>query len=244
MDHSALVAAAVALARDGWKIFPAKPDKTPACRNGCKDASSDPQRVHNLFLAARGATLIGMATGPVSGVAVLDIDPLGLPWLRQQMAKHRLPVTRTHQTPRGGMHLLFRNPVPSIRNSASKIAKGIDTRGDGGYIIIPPSAGYTIVSDAPMRPFPDWLSLILTARRPKPAAVVTERSPERQADALARFVERSPQGARNSRLFWAACTAAREGADLHPLAAAATAIGLDAKEIALTIASARRTVGA
>ena len=238
MDHSALVAAAVALARDGWKIFPAKPDKTPACRNGCKDASSDPQRVHNLFLAARGATMIGMATGPVSGIAVLDIDPLGLPWLRAQVSKYRIPVTRTHRTPRGGYHLLFQNTIPTIKNSASKIARGIDTRGQGGYIIMPPSLGYEVTNAAPAAPFPHWLSLILEHKPNRPAFPVAK--PGGSISGLERFVLQSQEGERNQRLFWAACRAVESGHDTAALAAAARQIGLSDPEIKASIASAGR----
>jgi hypothetical protein len=49
---------------------------------------------------------IGVPTGPQNGLAVLDIDPRhgGYLWLAAQ----ELPSTRIHETPRGGMHLLFK----------------------------------------------------------------------------------------------------------------------------------------
>src|SRR5262249_18196010 len=36
-------------------------------------------------------------------------------------------------------HVYFRSPEKPVRSSASKIAPGIDVRGDGGYVLAPPS---------------------------------------------------------------------------------------------------------
>jgi putative DNA primase/helicase len=67
----------------------------------------------------------------------------------------------------GGEHILFRHPGGVAKNSAGVIAPGIDVRGDGGYIVAPPSLHiggrpYAISVDhypeeAALAPLPDWL---------------------------------------------------------------------------------------
>lgn len=70
-------------------------------------------------------------------------------------------VTRTHRTPRGGLHLLFTSPGMPIKNSIGKLADGVDVRGDGGYIILPPSVAangeYTVEVNLAPQPLPPWL---------------------------------------------------------------------------------------
>ncbi len=190
-------------------------------------------------------TLIGLATGPPSGLTVLDVDPLGQPWLRAQMLRARLPQTRIHRTPRGGYHFLYLDPDPPLHNSASKIAPGIDVRGVGGYIIIPPSPGYAVVDDAAPAPFPEWIIAALTAvgeAKVRRAASMAERG-EASVDPLANFVRQSPVGERNNRLFWAARIAAREGLDADAIASAGRAAGLSDIEVSRTIKSAPRYIG-
>ena len=89
---------------------------------------------------------------------------------------HRLPQTWTVRTASGGLHLYFRWPEQPIRNSASKIAPGIDVRGDGGYVIVPPSPGYEVVNDAEVADVPDWL-LSFLLRQPAPPSALTASRP-------------------------------------------------------------------
>src|SRR5262249_55774793 len=62
--------------------------------------------------------LWGVPTGVVSGIDVLDIDPDGLGWFEAN--RHRIPVTRVHRTPRGGLHLFFKH-APGLRCSRGRI---------------------------------------------------------------------------------------------------------------------------
>jgi hypothetical protein len=95
--------------------------------------------------------MIGAPMGPTSGLwAVdLDLDPAkkidGKATLDQLTAQHGpLPLTWATVTPRRGRHLIFAwDPNVEIRNSASKIGPGIDVRGNGGYICLPPSRNAT-----------------------------------------------------------------------------------------------------
>ena len=86
--------------------------------------------------------LVGVPTGSASGLVVIDVDPDGIDFLLGPYGE-LLETGRRHKTPRG-FHYLFRAPTDrSIRSSISKLAKGVDVRGDGGYIIWWPAHGGT-----------------------------------------------------------------------------------------------------
>lgn len=116
------------------------PGKHPATPNGLKDATRDFDIIESMWPegAHRG---LAIATGEPSGVWALDIDGREaldrLLDLQSELGK--IPTTVTSRTSRG-FHLLFQMPTEGdVRNSASKVAPGIDVRGTGGYIIIEPS---------------------------------------------------------------------------------------------------------
>jgi predicted P-loop ATPase len=162
-----LARAAAQYAAKGYRVFPLEPrGKTPLdlC-DGCqarlpaRDKETDEKTcrkcglVHSgprgLYLATTDAEQvarwwraipdanIGIATG--NGLLVLDIDgETGAASLASLIDLYGpLPLTPTQKTGKG-RHYLFRVETP-IKNSASKIAAGIDTRGDGGYIVGGPS---------------------------------------------------------------------------------------------------------
>ena len=62
--------------------------------------------------------------------------------------------TRPHRTRSGGLHLIFGH-YDGLKCSAGKIARGVDVRADGGYILWWPAAGLPMLSDAPIAPWPD-----------------------------------------------------------------------------------------
>ncbi|XDZ70319.1 bifunctional DNA primase/polymerase [Alphaproteobacteria bacterium LSUCC0744] len=135
------ISAAQGLASFDWPVFPVNPDtKTPLIRGWQDRATSEQSGVVELFkdypLAA-----IGLVTGQKSGLVVIDIDERenfsGLQNFKN--AGHKLPPTITASTPRGGVHLFFKAPSVEVPNSVSKIVEGVDIRGDGGYVIAPPS---------------------------------------------------------------------------------------------------------
>jgi Bifunctional DNA primase/polymerase, N-terminal/Primase C terminal 1 (PriCT-1) len=157
--------AALAWARRGKPVFPCKPGgKDPLTKRGHIDATTDPRKIHMWWKRWPNAN-IAMPTGERSGVLVVDVDhPAGLDALE---AEHgRLPETRTHSTGSGGMHYLFEYPDSAeIRNSAGKLAEGLDVRGEGGYTIVPPSRTtrpYEVLDTLPLAALPAWLREILT----------------------------------------------------------------------------------
>lgn len=210
-----------------WPVFPCAENKAPAISKaeggrGFHDASTDPDIIQRLF-NHRNAVLIGIPTGPESGFDVLDVDvkhPAARAWLAA--AEPRLPATRTYRTRSGGLHLLFRH-VEGVRNSESLIAKGVDTRGDGGFVVFWFAAGFECVDCSPITDWPAWL---LEALRYKPF-------PPRLAPSAARpFVSGTRPGLMVDRALARVRSAAR-GSRHHTLRAAACTIGglLDAAGI-------------
>jgi hypothetical protein len=167
---------ALAYAAHGWPVFPCHWDggprlrKTPLTRNGFKDASRDPQAIQQWW--GRWATaLIGLPTGEVSGIVVLDVDVKrseanGFDSL-EDLGHSILPATPTAHTASGGLHLYFDPAGREIRNTEGKrgrgIGPGLDWRGGGGYVIVPsPGSGYVWdphlnFDSAPLAPVPERL---------------------------------------------------------------------------------------
>lgn len=100
--------------------------------------------------------LVGVPTGRASRIVVLDADPDGLDWWREHF--DRLAPGRVHQTRRGGFHGLYRPRGIEIRNSASQVARGIDVRGEGGYIVWWPAHGCEAIGSLDdITEWPEWL---------------------------------------------------------------------------------------
>lgn len=163
---SAALLHALALINRGLPCFPCRADKKPTTPHGYKDAICDRGVVHELWRRHPGP-LIGIPTGEISELDVLDIDQRhgGKLWLAKNQS--RLPPTRVHRTRSGGLHLFFRHQH-GIRCSAGRIAAGVDVRATGGYVIWWPAAGLPVLSDMPMAAWPAWLRAQLISRpRPK-----------------------------------------------------------------------------
>lgn len=156
-------------AKSGIPVFPCVPDgpktKKPLTKHGHHDASCNVDTVSGWWDRWSDA-LVGIPTGPESGVWVLDVDgPVGLRSLRELLAKIRVSrisdLTKcVSRTPSGGLHLLFQLlPGDCPRNRASDLGPGLDTRGvklDGssaGYFIaagsrLPCGRAYELLDDA------------------------------------------------------------------------------------------------
>lgn len=170
----------------GWKIFPVN-GKVPVTEHGLKDATSE-HRMIPVWWEAHPGRGIGLATGQVSGVWVLDLDgDEGKESFRElQKDQDRLPKTVSAKTGKG-FHLYYRMPSGrDVRNSASKVGPGIDVRGTGGYVVVPPSphpsgSRYEWVArrspdDVQVADAPTWLlNLVLErTRRSSPVAEPVE----------------------------------------------------------------------
>src|SRR5262249_39953963 len=158
-----LLDAALDYAAHGWKVFPLIPGhKEPLTDHGFKDATSDADQIRAWWLENSEAN-IGIATGADSFV-VVDIDQKSGKNGYAAVEALNLPGgTPTQMTPSGGMHVCLA-PHLTVRNSGDKLGLGIDTRGDGGYIVAAPS----VVNGQPYT----WLVPYTTPLAPVPAAVL------------------------------------------------------------------------
>lgn len=118
------------------------PGKHPVTQNGLKNATVRKDWVDAWWKRWPYAN-VGIVTGQQSGLVVIDIDPRhgGDDALDGLFVKHdKFPDTAEVMTGGGGRHFYFRHPGIEIRNSAGKLGAGIDVRGDGGYVLAPPSS--------------------------------------------------------------------------------------------------------
>ena len=151
-----------------WGIFPCKRNsKEPATAHGFKDAAKDPEQ-HRKWWGNDKDLNVAVRTGKISRIFVLDIDVKedrdGIAWIDEQQAVNgSIPDTLTTQTPSGGLHYYFRYPeCMDIGCSNGTIAPGVDIKGDGGYVLVPPSKLENglydwIDEDAEIAAAPTWL---------------------------------------------------------------------------------------
>lgn len=221
--------AALALAgRYGLAVFPTGPDCKPgslrkleAAPEGqpqmiaCYDATTDAERIR-AFWARYPAANVSVATGPVSGVFVLDIDNKagfdGFADLARLESMHGpLPPSWRSATPSGGEHRWFVQPLRALRNRVhfpvpdgrgGMVKSGLDVRAYGGAAAAPPSqkptSAYTWISgpDGPLAEAPTWLLDLIDPppppRRPMPPLHVGE------LDKAARYVAAAVDGEFNA----------------------------------------------
>ena len=274
--------AALAYAALGWPVLPVAGMSAGecGCRRSCQHPAKHPLTAHGVHDATTDAVLIaewwrrspqanvGIATGAGSGLVVVDVDlPRGgRESLRAVLAAGReLPLTLWACTGGGGLHLFYASP-PNVRvaNTSGRLPgvaprlPGIDLRGDGGYVVAPPSVHasggrYRWARRAGLVPLPPWVWAMPPARRARPAPVPTmsEGASAYGAAALSRELERVrglAVGERNDGLNRAAFSLGRlvgggelgEGLVDQALLCAALAIGLGEGEAEATIRSGLR----
>jgi hypothetical protein len=134
--------------------------KHPLTRTGFKEASTDSARIIRWWTESPFAN-IGIATGQVAGVFVVDVD-LDKGGEVTLAALPTLPPTLKVRTGGGGQHLWFKHPGGLIGNSVCKLGAGVDVRGDGGYVVAPPSTHrsgrvYVLEQDVAVAEAPPWL---------------------------------------------------------------------------------------
>jgi hypothetical protein len=204
--------AARTLVGQGYACFPCREDKTPACDHGFHDAVLDREWLEALWKRCPGS-LVGVATGSISGIAVLDVDAKHSE-AREWWATHRdrLLPARVHRTRSGGLHLFYRYHE-GLSCSVSRIARGVDVRAEGGYVIWWPAAGFPVLEDGGIQPWPEWLMPLLAP--PAQAVPISRRALDardlrptlHRALGIIRAVALAGEGERNKMLFWATCRA-------------------------------------
>jgi Bifunctional DNA primase/polymerase, N-terminal len=278
---SALLRRALTYAADGLPVFPLfEPIPGEGCSCGRADCrSGHPRTAHGLHDASTDAETIerwwrrspaaniGLRTGTRGGIIVVDVDSteagLALIELEQDRGLGGLLV-RTGR----GHHIWFRTPAGGliVRNSQSELAAGIDVRGEGGYVVAPPSLHRSGLryrfAGGRLEPPPTWLLERIAKPKAEPprataplVAVADTASAHRfgaavlagRCDAVrnARRPVGDEPGERNSTLLrsatlcggYIATGAIDEEEARSALLAAACAAGLLEKEARATIAS-------
>jgi hypothetical protein len=156
--------------RLGWSVIPLRHrEKRPLVRwEPYQRRAVSKDEIRGWFARWPDANL-GVVTGRISGLVVLDVDPAhgGAASLARLEAAHgALPRTAVAKTGGGGRHFYFRHPGGILRNRVG-LAAGIDLRGDGGYVVAPPSlhpSGRRYAwepsrgpEEAAPAPMPEWL---------------------------------------------------------------------------------------
>lgn len=165
-----VVAAALAAVARGWSVIPVRArDKRPLIAwQEHQQRRADAEQVRAWYAEWPNANL-GIVTGAVSGLVVIDVDPKhgGEASLADLERRHGpLPRTVEAVSGGGGRHLYFAHPGGHVTNRAG-MAPGIDVRGDGGMIVAPPSvhpSGARYVwkagrapDELTLAPLPGWL---------------------------------------------------------------------------------------
>ncbi|MFF2267412.1 bifunctional DNA primase/polymerase [Cellulosimicrobium cellulans] len=262
--------AAVRFAAVEVPVFPCVPGaKHPLLKADAGDPRARPGGFHAATTDARLVAAwwrrwpeanIGIPTGSTSGVEVVDVDckPGGDGFASFERARRAglvpgwLAVVRSAS---GGAHFYFPAALERPQRSWQAAKARVDFRGEGGYIIAPPSvvAGsgfYELIAGAQgQRGRVDGVALrdFLDPHRPQPT-VPRARSPIGAADAarLSTWVGMRAVGERNCGLFWASCRLAEAGLSLpemmDSLAPAGERAGLPPREVVATVRSAYRVV--
>lgn len=243
----------------GWAVFRLREhSKLPATGHGFHDATTDSATAVEEWMADPGAN-VGIATGAVSGLVVLDVDPGGA--RSMEALKRRLgplPPTLVALTPRGA-HAYFAHPGVEVRCSVAKLGPGVDVRGDGGYVVAPPSRlGGDVyrwrLPDGRTEPLPrdladlpaPWVDALASCPSSRDGGPLSARYAAAALDDEVRQVASALVGSRNVTLNRAAFALGRftgsgplpEHEVVERLMSAAAIAGLDAEEAQRTIRSA------
>jgi len=232
---SAILAAALEYAEHGWPVValwgPQRPVTSPGKQPWAAwaDGGSTDFATIRSWWERRPDSNVGVVTGPVAGLAVLDVDPRHdgvetLTALEQRAGV--LPGTLTSLTGGGGLHLLYAHPGQKVTSAAGALGEGLDVKADGGMIVVPPSVHpsgqpyrWHGAADVWKSGLAIWPSTQLAPRTLAPtprdvevrhflAPVVHDDGQghvERRIAALVQVVMDARQGERNNRLHWTAC---------------------------------------
>ena len=224
-----------------WPLIPLGDDKRPTIRTGrdhAEGATIDTDTIADWY---RGGLMqaIGTPTGAPSGTVVIDVDSKHsgeqlLAVLEAPDVLGPLPRDRVARTRSGGLHIYTAHPGNGIRvrsgATTGQLAKllggkpGIDVRGDGGLVVLPPSAGYTWIVDGdgdPLPPLPPlWLAAINGAGDAPPPrvcsmpATVPDDQRVRRASAYLAKMPAAISGAGGHGALWDAVATVMYGFDL------------------------------
>ena len=152
MQEDYCLKAALQYVRRGWSVIPIHSMQGGQCSCGnpeCASPGKHPRVRWTEFMKARATEAmvqewwrkwpdanVGIVTGPISEIAVIDIDgPEG----EESIKSQDVPITLTCLTGGGGRHLYYRYPRGGSVQTKTGILRKVDTRGEGGFVVAPPS---------------------------------------------------------------------------------------------------------
>lgn len=220
---------ALALAEQGFYVFPCEEDGSTPIVKFTKESTRDAEKIRNWWIDPimgwpQGYN-IGIDTGK-SGLLVIDIDckagKPGKETLAKLLEEHKLPETYTVHTPSGGLHFYYRGHKGHTITAGKEgygLGAGIDTRGEGGYVLAVGSERngikYTLedLSDGTIPDLPLWVDDMLAKNRahssPDKGATYIEDHPDditRAIDYLTNDAEPAVEGsAGDQTTFAVAC---------------------------------------
>jgi Bifunctional DNA primase/polymerase, N-terminal/Primase C terminal 1 (PriCT-1) len=166
---NALHRSTLALAKRGLPVFPCKPrEKIPMTKRGVLDATTD-LAIVNSWWEGWPEQNIGLATGGNARLAVIDVDGDGGEATLSELERAHGKLPPTVEVITGnGRHLYFRGAA-EFPTTGGKLGKGIDTRGEGGYVIAAPSVHpsgrryqWSVDSAKQIAPLPEWIGQALS----------------------------------------------------------------------------------
>ena len=185
-EPNEILNAALAYGRHGWAVFPCE-DKRPLVK--WRDLSTTERAAIRGLWAKYPQAQIAIDCGK-SGLVVIDCDVKnGTPGISNFVnLGYDLTGAYMVRTPSGGLHVYYEDTSGGmIRNSAGKLAQGVDVRANGGFCVAPPTPFYEILTPhCTVPPLPDAL---------RDALLAQPRTPPRPATIPAKIVAQSRYGA-------------------------------------------------
>lgn len=198
--HGVLPREIIAAAARGWRLLPVEArGKKPLLKRWPSVATNDLKQIEK-WSAQFPDCNWGIVTDARSGVFAVDCDgESGLDWLKARIDDgETLPESWAVATGHG-LHLYFKSPPGlTMRTSAGRIAPSVDIRGEGGYVVAPPSVHscgkrYAVIDDScPISFAPGWLVVLLQSqphniKATKPIQQIGALYPGQRNDGLTRF---------------------------------------------------------
>lgn len=129
----------------GWSVLPIRrADKKPALNSWREYQTARPERydLEQWFAASSDLLNVGVIAGKISNLAIVDFDGYSGNDPTAFLRSHNLPTNAPIAITGKGFHVYYKHPGGTVRNGVRLGALSgvaIDLRGDGGYVVAPPS---------------------------------------------------------------------------------------------------------
>lgn len=168
-----LTQAAIEWAEKGVAVFPCASNKRPITEDGFYSASKDPDKIRLMF-SAGGAEMIGGRMGKESGLFAIDFDLYkagAQDYFDYLINKDLFTQTQMHTTKNGGIHAIYHSKT-GYPNCVPH--NGVEVKGEGGYIILPPSTGYTVEHEGITTATPALVQELMASQRQSSTSTIDQ----------------------------------------------------------------------